>query len=394
MGMGEKFEAFLRDLNTNGTRQAYRWGVGSVLGRTDPDAFLEIALKDKQGAERYLMDWIASRRGRVAGITIRNPVKALKSFMDTEEVYIAWKKILRRCPKGKKHAVDRYPDSDQCRNLLRVSDEKMKAVVLMMASSGIRVGAFDYLRMKDVKLQENGLLRIRIYRGEDEEYECFASTEAGEALSKYLDSRRAAGEEITPESPVIRDTWSYQELMRRKGAKRVGKRNPPLVTTSKAIRNQLGVLWVKAGVRAIMKTEGRTRQDFQQAHGFRKRFRTLFPASACPVHGQGDAETLMGHITSYEKPTMDHLESVYLAAMPSLLVEEKYSLKAQIKHQDQEHASKWQETRLDLLEERTKRQDLEGQVAQQAKDLQRLRELYAELERRGATWHPSSSVIS
>ena len=220
--MGAKFEAFLQDLNTNGTRQAYRWGVRSILGKTDPDTFLEIALKDKEGAERYLKDWINSRRGKVAGITIRNPVKALKSFMDTEEVYIGWKKILRKCPRGKKHAVDRYPDSDQCRNLLRVSDEKMKAVVLMMASSGIRVGAFDYLRMKDVKLQENGLLRIRIYRGEDEEYECFASTEAGEALSKYLDSRRAAGEEITPESPVIRDTWSYQELMRRKGAKRVG----------------------------------------------------------------------------------------------------------------------------------------------------------------------------
>jgi site-specific recombinase XerD len=358
-GTGKDFDDYIMRRRSPKTRTTYAWGIKSVLGDMDPDDFFSLASQDRKKAEAQLLDYIYSRRGKVAGITIRNPIKALKSFVDwvndereseAEKAHLNWKRILFECPKGKKHAADRYPTIEQTREVLRIADEKMKAVILLLASSGIRVGAFDYLKMKDVEFQKNGLLRLTVYSGEDEEYECFASTEAADALKKYIESRELAGETINDESPVIRDSWSYRNLILRKGVKKKGKRNPPLASTSKGIRNQMGVLWIRAKVRKPQRTLGRTRQSFQQVHGWRKAFKTLFPASACEVHGQLDAEMLMGHVTSYDKSDMRHLEEVYLRALPALLVDEKYSLREQSKKLEADYATKDARTRSDLLE--------------------------------------------
>ena len=49
-------------------------------------------------------------------------------------------------PEGRKYANDRAPALEEIRKLTKYPDRRIKAIIYTMASSGIRLGAFDYLK--------------------------------------------------------------------------------------------------------------------------------------------------------------------------------------------------------------------------------------------------------
>lgn len=69
-----------------------------------------------------------------------------------------------------------------------------------MATSGIRLGVWDYLRWKDIKpIEHQGKIvaaKIIIYAGDDEQYFSFISSETYFELEKWKKYRQDSGEEI------------------------------------------------------------------------------------------------------------------------------------------------------------------------------------------------------
>jgi len=68
------------------------------------------------------------------------------------DIPIPWKKITRGLPRGKKYADDRIPTLEEIRKLVGYPDRRIKAIVYTMASSGIRVGAWDNSRCRNGRL--------------------------------------------------------------------------------------------------------------------------------------------------------------------------------------------------------------------------------------------------
>ena len=64
---------------------------------------------------------------------------------------IAWKKITRGLLRGRRYADDRILTIEELTKLLEYPDRRLKAIVYTMASSGIRLGAWDYLRWGDIR---------------------------------------------------------------------------------------------------------------------------------------------------------------------------------------------------------------------------------------------------
>ena len=62
------------------------------------------------------------------------------------DISIPWKKISRGLPRGRNYADDRIPTDDEIRKLLEYPDRRIKSIVYTMTSSGIRLGAWDYLK--------------------------------------------------------------------------------------------------------------------------------------------------------------------------------------------------------------------------------------------------------
>ena len=81
-----------------------------------------------------------------------------------------------------------------------------------MVSSGIRIGAWDYLRWKHiVPIERDSKIvaaKIIVYDNEEsDEYWTFISEEAYSALNEYMDFRTQSGEDITGDSWLIRNRW-------------------------------------------------------------------------------------------------------------------------------------------------------------------------------------------
>ncbi|MDG6950048.1 MAG: site-specific integrase [Nitrososphaerota archaeon] len=308
-----QYDDFLAGLRSEGTRTNYRYSITWVLGK-NPDAFLALASKNRQKGERQLIEFIRANRDRVASATIVNPIMAVRSFCDYNEVVLNWKKVRRELPPHQKVAMDRAPTYDEIRKLLSFCDLRMRAAVLIMVSSGVRVGAFDYLKLGDVKFLDSGIMRMLVYEGTPDRYYAFASSEAVAALKEYLASREAIGEPLKPDSPILRDKWDFDDRLRKIKRSTLSPQIPTRFD-SKALRNWVGYLWIKSGVRQ----RGIRRGEFQQVHGFRKFFKTQ---ASKGIQRPEVVETLMGHVTNYFKVTPEELANEYLSAQPHLLVTE------------------------------------------------------------------------
>jgi hypothetical protein len=88
------------------------------------------------------------------------------------DIAISWKKITRGLPKGKKYADDRIPTIEEIRKVVDYPDRRIKAIVYTMASSGIRIGAWDYLRWSHIRPVERNneivAAKMIVYAEEDD----------------------------------------------------------------------------------------------------------------------------------------------------------------------------------------------------------------------------------
>jgi hypothetical protein len=80
-----------------------------------------------------------------------------------------------------------------------------------MVSSGIRVGAWDYLLWGNIRpIEENGKIiaaRMVVYSGADDSYITFITPSAYRELADWIRYREESGEKITEDSWVMRDLW-------------------------------------------------------------------------------------------------------------------------------------------------------------------------------------------
>ena len=180
--------------------------------------FVEMARKDNSNwTFNNILRFIQFQNSRVvrkeiSGATVRNYVKSIKLFCDMADLPVAWKKITRGLPRGRRYADDRIPTIEELTKLLEYPDRRIKAIVYTMASSGIRLGAWDYLRWGDIRpIEIDGKIvaaKIIVYAGEeDDEYFSFISLEAFNELQNWMKYRESSGEVINDNSWLMRDLW-------------------------------------------------------------------------------------------------------------------------------------------------------------------------------------------
>jgi hypothetical protein len=149
-------------------------------------AFLEQVKQNPQRAQDNIMMYMDSLKKRVkqnttnerksdaisAG-TVRNYIQAIKSFYEAHDLppTINW----RRISKARRVSNDRAPTIEEVRKAIQANDRRVKPIILVMCSSGIRVGAWDYLRWKHVIPLKNDkgdiiATKLIVYNEEHDEY--------------------------------------------------------------------------------------------------------------------------------------------------------------------------------------------------------------------------------
>jgi integrase len=161
--------------------------------------FLEKGHEDSNYVLNRIIQFLQAQKEKIenkelASGTVRNYVNTIKLLCEVCEFPTPWKKILRGMPRGRKFASDRAPTIEEIRKIIEYPDRRIKCIVFTMASSGIRLGAWDYLKWGHMKpIYENGEVtaaKMRVYADEDEEYFTFISTEAYSSLLDWMNFRK------------------------------------------------------------------------------------------------------------------------------------------------------------------------------------------------------------
>lgn len=150
-------------------------------------------------------------RKEITGATALNSVKTIKLFCEMNEILLPWKRITRGLPKARRYADDRAPTLEEIQRIVEYPDRRIKAIVCTMVSSGIRLGAWNYLKWKHITpiMREGKIVaaKISVYQGDPEQYFSFVTPEAFLELEKWILYRRECGEDVTPESWIMRNIW-------------------------------------------------------------------------------------------------------------------------------------------------------------------------------------------
>ena len=288
--------------------------------------FYNQAKNEIQWTQHQLMQYIEfqkerAEKGEIVESTINNYYKSVKLFCEMNDILLNWKKIAKGKPQHRDYANDRAPTLEEIKKLLDFPERRIKVIVLVMLSSGIRLGAWDYLRWKHIipiKNESNEVIaaKVRVYAGEKEEYLSFITPEAFEALQEYIEFRASCGETITDESWLIRDIWKSTNV---KFQNRGGLATVPRKLKSSGIRSILTRAEWEQGIREPL-SNGKKRHEFQAVHSFRK----FFKSHCEQVMKSINVEILMGHTigvsNSYYKPSQKEILEDYLKAINVLTI--------------------------------------------------------------------------
>ena len=99
-------------------------------------------------------------------------------------------------PEQRKVRKDRAYTHQEISKMLENADSRLRVVILLLASSGMRIGAICQLKLKHVQNYQ-----ITAYEKTKEEYFTFVTSECKKAMDDYLDMRARYGEKLGDDSP-------------------------------------------------------------------------------------------------------------------------------------------------------------------------------------------------
>ena len=255
---------------------------------------------------------------------IENYVKPVILYYKMNDVILNTRKVNRFLPEKRRIKKDRAYYDSEISKMLEIADERMRVVILLLSSSGIRIGAIQSIRLRNLK--DN---RLTVYENDKEEYITFITPECKKAIDNYLDMRLRYGEKLVEDSFLIREQFDIRDKFQIKKARPI-KRH--------AIRWMLDDIAKRCGVRSY---------EVPIAHGFRKFFTTQLINSEVNPEIR---EMLLGHkigLTGcYYRPTEDKMYSEYEKAMDNLTINEENRLRKKIETLTIE------KSRLDRIEEK------------------------------------------
>jgi hypothetical protein len=293
-------------------------------------AFFEKAKENHAWVYRSIIRYLQTQKERyerkeITAGTLKNRYQAIKLFCEMNGIDLSWKKISRGLPRSRKYADDRSPTPEEIRSIVEYPDRRIKAIVYTACSSGIRVGAWDYLRWKHITpLEKNGELvagKIIVYAAEEEEYFTFITPEAYHELQRWKEYRKQSGEPLTEDSWVMRQIWNTK-----KGYTRGLACSPKKLTSDGLKRLVEDALWTQ-GIRKKLEL-GKKRHEFQTDHGFRKFHETRCLLSNMKLINVKILQNQsVGISDSYYRPTEDELLEDYLRAIPFLTISSEGQLR-------------------------------------------------------------------
>jgi integrase len=267
--------------------------------------------------------------------SIRGNVAAIKLFYEINDIDLKWRKINRFQGEFYRVVEDRSYTHEEIKKMVDVADLRDKAIILLMASTGMRLGAVPPLKMKDLTEINHygGLYQIDVYKKYKEQYISYCTPEARMTIDDYLEFRRRLGERLQDTTPLFRKHFDKYDSM---------QVAHPIPITASTIKYLIKELLNKTGIRPPVKlTEEEKilgkpakKTSLPMIHGFRKFVVTNMIRAKLEYNAR---ETLVGHTLksldiSYDRREQGELLEEYVKAIDYLTIDDLNKLRREVEH--------------------------------------------------------------
>src|SRR4030095_11915919 len=302
---------------------------------------------DSRKIEEHIINFVIYLKKQGKGFAaITNYVSAICKYYRKNRVVLDVKNIHEYLPEFRKSKKDRAYRYDEIQRLLDVADERMRVIILLLASTGMCVGAIPGLRLRDLEKVESeyDIYKITVYEGFNEEYTTFCTGECSRAINEYLKMREQYGEKLTPESFLIREQFDVRDPFaiskcRQLRSNTITKKLIDLAERS-LIRHK------EVLVEGSNKKRAEIRKEVPIAHGMRKWFSTQLVEADIKTELRWllEGHNLKGNDSHYVRTTDKRLQEEYEKAINNLTIDPANRLRRTIE------TLKVDKSRMDMLE--------------------------------------------
>lgn len=305
----EEIKLFFSSIKSKDTKGKYRAYFKRYLELTGTDINTIVSEKDPRTIEFQIIKFIDKMKneGRNWG-AIHNYVSMILAFYKINDIVLNVAKINKFMPEQRKVKKDRSYTHQEIHKMLEICDERTRCIILLMASTGMRIGAIPGLKVGNL---DN--YKITVYENDKEEYFTFITPECKHAIDSYLDMRSRYGEKINDDSYLIREQFDRRDKF--------------------AIAHCRGMAreTLQWKLKEIAKLSNVKDSKVPIAHGFRKFFTTQLVNSDVNPEIR---EMLLGHkiglASAYYKPTVEKMYEEYQKAINNLTIDPSNRLQREV----------------------------------------------------------------
>jgi integrase len=176
---GRAFDNFVNAIKSPKTKVCYVTSLKRYLNFLKLKEVDDLLLNSQhlKMIESQIIDYIMTlRNDGIAYSTIQFLIAPIITFYLLNDVVLNKRKISRYFGEYRKVVKDRAYNAEEIHKALQTADQRMKVLILLLASTGQRIGSLTDITLANLtKIEEFGIYRIVIYEGTNNEYYNFTS---------------------------------------------------------------------------------------------------------------------------------------------------------------------------------------------------------------------------
>jgi integrase len=304
--------------------------------KIDREDYAALTTDEPLMIQSRIIDYIIYCRDvkRLAPGTIHTDAAAIKHFYNMNDIELKWKKI--HSFEGEYYRVidDRGYTHEEIKKMVDNANIRDKALLLLLASTGMRLSAIPPLTIKDltpIAIDTLNLYQIEVYKKYKERYITYCTPECRQAIDNYLDYRKRCGERIQTNTPLFRKLFDKYDSIQTAN---------PIPVAASTIKYVVKELLDKTGVRPPVRLTEEERATGKRSkrtplpaiHGFRKFTITNMIRAGLEYNAR---ERLVGHALrtldlNYDRREQEELLEEYTKAVDFLTISAENKLRREV----------------------------------------------------------------
>ena len=150
------YEKFIKSCKSKVTKKGYAFILTKFMAHYElsyPEDIIKLSVKQ---LEEMLIDYLLfMKEDNLSKSYVTQQIAAIKRFLFMNDIVLNWKKIVEYMGEFKRKQKDEAYTAEQIQKVLETCDLRSRVMVLLFASTGIRLGALPEIKLKSLnKIEE------------------------------------------------------------------------------------------------------------------------------------------------------------------------------------------------------------------------------------------------